>query len=271
MTQIVGFAAKKQGGKNTSCNFIVMLKLLESYRCKDARVDNNGEIEVTDIDGETILGKDYFPFKYVDVDSFLNDWNEVRIYALADNLKRIAIDLFGVDKDKVYGTDKDKATKTNIYWENMPGVTTNMRLYNKVKGWEIEHTQSTHNHLNLIHHKAGVMTIRELLQYMGTEIFRRMYDSIWVDSLLKRIENDNPKLALICDVRFENEMQLLTKVGALNIGLSRDIFQSSDAHASEQINFDFCHMTIDNSKLSIAEQNKAIYFALKELGCKNLR
>ena len=52
MTQIIGFAGKKQSGKNTACNFILALKLAELGICKTSRLSKNGEIEVTDILGE---------------------------------------------------------------------------------------------------------------------------------------------------------------------------------------------------------------------------
>ena len=58
MTQIIGFAGKKQSGKNTCCNFVMMLKLIEENVCKRAKLDDNGEILVSDIFGEEI-SEDY--------------------------------------------------------------------------------------------------------------------------------------------------------------------------------------------------------------------
>ena len=251
MTQIIGFAGKKQSGKNTCCNFITMLKLIEDGVCKKARLSEDGEIEVTDVFGET-TGKskdEYFPFKmpYVNVEAVMSQTNSVKIYALADPLKRIAIDLFGLPEDKVYGSDKDKQEKTNLRWEDMPGI----EERNNPK-------------------KRGFMTIREFLQYLGTDVFRKMYSTIWVDTLIRRIEKDNPKIALVCDVRFDNELELLSKKDAIILGLTRDIFKSQDKHSSENINFSLCHKLIHNTDLDIAQQNKQVYFALKELGCKNL-
>jgi len=244
MTQIIGFAGKKQSGKNTCCNFIIMLKLIEDGVCKKARLNEDGEIEVSDVFGET-TDKEYFPFKtpYVNVQAVLDQMGSVKLYALADPLKRIAIDIFGLDENKVYGTDDDKNSVTHLKWKDLP---------KKVSG------------------KSGFMTIREVLQYLGTEVFRKMYSDVWIDTLVRRIKKDNPKIALVCDVRFDNEIELLKKNDAIVIGLKRDLFDSKDTHVSEKVNLSKCHAIINNQDLEIPELNKQVYFALKDLECNNL-
>lgn len=278
MTQIIGFAGKKQSGKNTCCNFLTMLKLLENGVCSHARLNDDGEIEVTDIFGEKMQGKDWFLFKNppVNTEAVLNDMNAVKVYALADGLKRIAIDVLGLPEAKVYGTDADKMTETHLLWENMPGVVTQPipnRLFEPVEGrlgYYYHKTEAEGFMIPMVYHEPGPMTIREVLQFMGTEIFRRMYETVWVDALVRRIEKEKPQLALVCDVRFENEILLLKKAGAIILGLDRDIFQSKDSHASEQVNLQLCDDIIKNSGMSIGDQNQAVYFALKDLGCKHL-
>ena len=256
MTQIIAFAGKKQSGKNTCCNFITMLKLIESGVCKKARLSDSGDIEVSDVFGET-TDEEYFPFKepYVNVDAVLEQMRSVKIYALADPLKRIAIDVFGLPEDKVYGTDDDKNELTHLLWENMPGM----------------YTETDKGLLGLVkYHEPGPMTIREFLQYLGTDIFRKMFSDVWINALLSRIEKDSPDIALVCDVRFDNEIKLLKEKGALVVGLKRDLFKSKDQHSSEKVNLSLCHQTINNQDLDIPELNKEVYFALKDLDCKNL-
>ena len=51
MTKIIGFAGKKQSGKNTACNFITAIKLAELGICKTSRISEGGDIEVTVILG----------------------------------------------------------------------------------------------------------------------------------------------------------------------------------------------------------------------------
>ena len=195
MTKIIGFAGKKQSGKDTSCNFILMLKMIELGVCKNARLNEDGKIEVSDIFGQSKDDLDYFEFskKHVDVDRVLDAISsEVKIYFLADPLKRIAIDVFGLPEDKVYGTDDDKNELTHLLWENMPGIYT---------GYE----SGLHEYVT--YHQSGPMTIREFLQYLGSDVFRKINSEVWLDTLFRRIKKDNSRLALIGDVRFDNEIE----------------------------------------------------------------
>ena len=52
MTKILGFAGKKQSGKNTCCNFLQMLKFHEYGVCKNASLNEQGQILVSDLFGE---------------------------------------------------------------------------------------------------------------------------------------------------------------------------------------------------------------------------
>lgn len=251
MTQIVGFSGKKQSGKNTCCNFVLMLKLIENGICEKARIGDDGLIYVSDVLGES-NGEEYMKFEKpsINTDAVLESLGEVKLYALADNLKQMAVEIFGIAPEMVYGTDKQKNQKTKFLWTDMPGLDFNFKA----------------THAN----KKKYMTARQFLQYMGSEVFRNMYKNIWLDSLIRRIEKDNPKLALVSDVRFDNEIKGIQEHGGIVIGLSRDLFNSKDTHISEQIKFDLCDTVIDNTDLDIAEQNKAVYLSLKELNCKHL-
>lgn len=51
-------------------------------------------------------------------------------------------------------------------------------------------------------------TVRKLLQFIGTELFRNnIDDAIWVRSLWYRIQNDKGNNYVVTDVRFNNELQ----------------------------------------------------------------
>ena len=125
MTQIIGFAGKKQSGKNTACNFVLAVKLAEVGICKTSRLNDEGEIEVTDILGEKPADMEWIPFKdpHVDVDKlFENELKDyIQLYALANSLKQMAVDILGLKPEQVFGTDKQKNSLTSILWEDMPG------------------------------------------------------------------------------------------------------------------------------------------------------
>ena len=114
MTQIIGFAGKKQSGKNTACNFVLAVKLAEVGICKTSRLNDEGEIEVTDILGEKPADMEWIPFKdpHVNVDKlFENELKDyIQLYALANSLKQMAVDILGLKPKQVFGTDKQKNT-----------------------------------------------------------------------------------------------------------------------------------------------------------------
>lgn len=247
MTKIIGFAGKKQSGKNTSCNFVLSLKLNEFGICEKSSLNQNGDIIVSDIMGQKVSGVDWIPLtpEYVDTKSFFGSFNPCKIYAFADMLKRTAIDVLGLPEEKVYGTDQDKSELTHLYWENMPGVIApDLADQLWMGSADPKKHQNIAAQLPLVVHEPGLMTIRDVLQYLGTDIFRKMHQDVWVDATLRRIYQDQPELALICDVRFPNEIRAIQKKGGIVIGLERDIFNSTDSHASEQIDFSLCDYRI---------------------------
>ena len=267
MSEIIAFVGKKQSGKNTACNFITLLKLLEYGVCKGGQINNRGEIEVTDIFGETCFAgehkdKKYFPLntEYVNIDALNKEINFVKQYSFAEDLKLLCIKLLGLRYEQVFGTDEEKNSLTELKWENMPGVTTELSAN---KNEDIFVSKAS------IYHSSGQMTARQVLQFIGTEIFRKMKDDVWINALMKKIQDEHPDVALISDCRFPNEMEAIKKLGGKLIGLTRN-YTSIDNHESEKITYDYCDIIIDNKDMTIPEQNEAIYKVLIGLGCKNI-
>ena len=246
MTQILGFAGKKQSGKNTACNYIIALKLAELRISSRTRLSESGEVEVTDIFGETINGKEWFSFnnQNLNVDKLFDDnlGKFVKIYGLADTLKDLCINTLGLEYSQAYGTDKEKNSNTDIQWGSLP-----------------------HPNKNI---KSKKMTAREVLQYVGTDIFRKLDPNVWINSLLRKIEKDKPEIALICDIRFKNEISRLQEKGGFILGLTRDPYKKTDGHSSEkEIGdcFDLCDAVVDNEDMTIKKQLEMIHKAIKHL------
>lgn len=61
---------------------------------------------------------------------------------------------------------------------------------------------------------------REFLQYLGTEVCRRLHSSFWVDWLVNRI--DGKELVVVDDIRFLNELEALSSRGFQCIKLKVD-------------------------------------------------
>lgn len=259
---IIGFAGKKQSGKNTAANFILMMKFLEMGVCKHARLNSQGELEVSDILGQTIPDMDFFPFKppNVQIDTFFQNYGQyIKLYSFAYKLKEICMDLFGLTHEQCYGTDEDKNTKTKIKWEDMPGIVADRTT------WKDLNTGVMDAEKYLKYHKRGYMTAREVLQYFGTEIGRKIKSDCWTAQLINQIQKDNPEIALVTDVRFENELKAIQKAGGKTIFLKRN-YQSSDSHASETGIPDpnVCDVVLDNTDMTIPEQNKELFHLLKD-------
>ena len=235
MTKILGFAGKKQSGKNTCCNFLQMLKFHEYGVCKNASLNEQGQILVSDLFGEKVSGSDWIPLteEYVDISQLLESFRPCKIYAFADVLKEFAVDVLGLEYNQVYGTNEEKNSPTHLLWENMP----------------------TGNN-------KGPMTGREVLQYFGSDICRKMYENIWFDACIRRIRKDNPELALISDVRFSNEIAGVQKEGGVVFGLPRDIVNGKDTHSSEQVDLSLCDYVLPEGNIDTT--TKKLYKIITE-------
>ena len=235
MTKILGFAGKKQSGKNTCCNFLQMLKFHEYGVCKNASLNEQGQILVSDLFGEKVSGSDWIPLteEYVDISQLLESFRPCKIYAFADVLKEFAVDVLGLEYNQVYGTNEEKNSPTHLLWENMP----------------------TGNN-------KGPMTGREILQYFGSDICRKMYENIWFDACIRRIRKDKPELALISDVRFPNEIKGVQNEGGVVFGLPRDIVNGKDTHSSEQVDLSLCDYVLPEGNIDTT--TRALYNNISE-------
>jgi len=155
------------------------------------------------------------------------------IYNFADPLKKMCIDIFGLTYEQCYGTDNQKNEYVNCKWPD----------------------------------SEKLMSAREVMQYVGTNVFRKMQHNVWSEATIRKIKDENLPLALIADCRFPNEVEAVRNAGGLVVKLHRNIYNSSheseialDEDRYDHSNFD---MIIDNRDLSIADKNKLIYDFLK--------
>jgi hypothetical protein len=178
----------------------------------------------------------------------------IRKYCFANKIKQdICIDILGLNEKQCYGTETEKNSLTRYKWEDLPhyeSIPWNEHPIDSVGGkarWK----------------PTGFMSARNLMQEVGTGIFRRMNNNVWVDALLKQIENDIVDIAVICDMRFANEVEAVQAFGGKVIKLTRDI-GGADQHGSEreldsdkfdQKKFD---AIIDNHNLDIDKTNKVV-------------
>jgi len=150
-----------------------------------------------------------------------------KIYNFADPLKRdICINILGLTYDQCYGSDEKKNEIVDCEWEGKK------------------------------------LTAREVMQFVGTDIFRKMQKNVWAAATMNKIMSEKPDLAIIADCRFPNEVDVVRKADGVVIKLNRNPFNSD--HPSETAldlcNYDHSNFncTISNSNISINEQNELI-------------
>jgi hypothetical protein len=276
--KILAVCGRKQSGKNTSLNWLMgcSLYLLE-------------EIDWAYIHPE--LGKLIIPahneqgFGEFDAERAKNDpkmisylkeniWPTIKNYSFADPLKQMAINILGLEPRQCYGTDEDKNSLTHLKWQDMPGVVTKR----KPKGKDIKPVSGRLGKYydclqkdSTIYHKPGHMTAREVLQYMGTEVFRKMYGNVWVDACIRKIQKEQPKLAVITDCRFPNEVEGVQQAGGKVLRYTRapypeDMHDSESSLDRDKFDWDRFDAVIDNAEMSVPEQNQAFHKQLMDWG-----
>lgn len=70
------------------------------------------------------------------------------------------------------------------------------------------------------------MSSREFLQWFGTDVMRKIKDTIWVDHTIKTILSEQSSVAIIPDVRFPNEVDAIHDAGGVVVRLTRDPHES---------------------------------------------
>jgi len=168
-------------------------------------------------------------------------FNKIHIVHFADALKEACSAIFGIPLSDME-TELGKQRKTDVYWP-----------YRAALQW---------------HPGAGCptkfMTVREILQFVGTELFRNQMDpDIWVRSIFRRNYQDGD-IVIIADCRFPNEAKLSKQHGLL-LKIERDLPQNSDQHASETAlddYHDYDHIVDNNG--SFGQLQNRLEVALKE-------
>lgn len=150
-----------------------------------------------------------------------------KTYSFADPLKKdICINILGLTYEQCYGTDEDKNTLTDLEW-------------NEKK-----------------------LTAREAMEIIGTDIFRKLKNNVWVDATIKKIQQENLDLAIIPDCRFPNEVDTILEQNGYVIRLSRDPFNSNSnserALDSDKYDWNKFSYIIDNHNFTISEKNNQI-------------
>lgn len=240
MTKILGISGAKQSGKTTAVNFLHGYELKRNDVIEHFEITKQGNLivntEYTNADGADekgvgeldIFRKDYQFIEYASN----NIWPYVKSYGFADPLKTICMNLFGLTYEQCYGPEEAKNSATTIP---------------KPQG-------------------TLVFTARELMQYVGTNMFRILKPDVWTSYCINQVLEENSGLAIIGDCRFPNEVGAIHEAGGKIIRFLRCPYP--DGHPSEVAldNYNEFDVVIDNSKMSVEEQNQEVLSTLIQLG-----
>jgi len=156
------------------------------------------------------------------------------IYNFADPLKEICQTILGLTHDQCYGTDDQKNELVNCYWDNKQ------------------------------------LSAREVMQMLGTDMFRKLQHDVWTNATIRKIQDEALPLSVIADCRFPNEVDAVKRVGGLVIKLNRNPHNST--HSSEtsldsnNYNQNIFDLIINNENISLDQKNQIIHQFLIDKG-----
>lgn len=161
------------------------------------------------------------------------------IYNFADPLKQdICMNIFGMSYQQCYGDDVDKNTSTGLIWEGKD------------------------------------LSAREVMQFVGTDIFRKMKNDVWASATINKIKAGKSHIAIIADCRFPNEVQAVKDIGGIVIKLTRNPYNSdhSSETALDPSNYDHTNfdLVLHNDNMTIEEQTSLVIHFLSAKGLFSL-
>lgn len=280
MTKILALSGRKQSGKNTSFNYLLGITMLKlSIVREQIAVTPEGQLWISDIFGDQNNRGIFDIDRHIpEMEVFREEtiYPYIKNYSFADALKKdVCMNILGLTYEQCYGTDEQKnSVVPHLLWENMPGVITELPKESYREDDPIEYIKGRLGDYyaiwnNQIFHSPGPMTAREVMQYVGTEVFRKMWGDVWAQACVNKIQRDGSLFAIITDCRFPNEVEMVQKAGGKVVRFTRGS-NSKDMHDSEasldKNKFDWNRFdaVIDNENMSIGEQNDALSELLRE-------
>jgi hypothetical protein len=266
MSKIIAISGKAQSGKDTLSNFLHGYELVRNDVITKYFISKDGQL-VVDV-GNDEMGIVNLNKKTAEFVSYAENYIYpfVKKFSMADSLKEIVSGLFHVDINDLYGTNEDKNKKTNLRWENMPSVVTPETCKTDMAhagvgkdGFSLDdYKKYIKKELGLTFHEAGKMTVREVLQFFGTDIMRKMYLNVWIDNCVERISASSSELSIISDCRFVDELETLKEKGAFLVRLLRNPLNQSHDSENNCDNYLKYDLVIDNREMTIHESCDAL-------------
>lgn len=255
---ILGINGGIGSGKDSAAKYILGKVLVHRNVLEVAEQNESGDLlvnyESRNKSGQIEKGVGIFDINRRDPAfiSYLNEviWPHAKIYHFADLLKEIAVNLYGLSYEEVFGTQEDKSKHCHIKWS---------QVYESIP----KTIRPKKNKAQL----DEFMTNREFLQTLG-DILRGVSNECLTKALMNQILVEQPGVAIIADVREEQEIDMINTCGGKVIRLLKTT--TEDKHRTEvsmlKVDESKFSCIIDNRFCDIHEKNKQLYLFLKEWG-----
>ena len=218
MGKIIGISGRKQSGKNTVANYFTGYVLKQKDMIRDFDISNEGQLEIQTSNQQGDMGWGIF-------------------------------DVTRKDDDFISYADKELWPYTKLYHFADCLKHLSVSLFD-LEPRQVYGTDEDKNSMT-----PYGQTAREFLQYFGTDVMRKIKDSIWVDYTLRCVKEENSEVAIIPDVRFPNEVKAIKEANGIVIRLDRDVYSSDHMceSALDQENFDWKNFDyiIHNNNLTL--------------------
>lgn len=177
-------------------------------------------------------------------------YDDSRLVTFAAPLKRMCVDILGLNALSCYGSNHEKDQVTHIKWADLP-------IDKSIKD-------------TITKSDPIYMTGREVMEVLGTQIFRKMYYDCWVKAACHSIIADDSPLFIIEDCRFPNEIDYLRNnlKNVYVIRLTRNPLNRDSESERALDNYDFTQenmFILDNKDMSLSEKNIHISDIVKDI------
>lgn len=263
--KILGFSGKLEAGKDSACNFLYALAMVHVLKNEKgepltdyANVNEVGKLVVNTTDGIQEFDVDS---EDPDVRQYLanNVWGFIKKFSCADYLKRFCVDVLGLSNESVYGTNDQKNQPTHLRWEDMP-----VPVYQKDNILYYGHDWQGKGY-----EKRGQMTGREVMEYFGTNIVRKMNSDSWANALGVSLDRYASVHKLVKDIRFENEVDVIHSRDGKVIRFTRTTPVAAKNKTESNIaldNYSGFDAVIDNQNCTMEEMFGKLIEVLMDFG-----
>jgi len=199
--KILVICGSKQTGKTTIGNFVTGFLLRQNGLVDNFGISKEGDLivpaEWKDENGNTKIGEGILNLYSREPEHFSyfsnNVWPIVKCYSFAERLKMVINLVFGISLDVLNGSDLQKNYSTSVKWKD---------LFRFMAPMEIKKLVDQNR-------KNSFISNRELMQRVGTDIFRHIDPNCWISRAMNDIRVEKPDLAIITDCRFRSEIMFL--------------------------------------------------------------